>query len=70
MNETKITVCKMIIQMIMGNQLTLDEELDIKKALMEREETRKAHCLAGIIEKELDELTKMGKLNESIRQKY
>lgn len=67
MNETKITVCNMIIQMITGNQLTLDEELDIKKAL---EEARKARCLAGIIEKELDELTKMGKLNESIRQRY
>lgn len=70
MIETKFTISKMITQIITENQLSLDEELDIKKLLEERVEARKDRCLAGIIEKELDESMKTGQLNESTKQRY
>lgn len=74
MSETKITVCDMMIQMITGNQLSLDEELAIKNVLDEREKERaeamRNRCLSGIIEDELAELVKIGKLSGSTRQRY
>lgn len=70
MNETKFTIGNMIIQIITENHLSLDEELDIKKHLEKKSEARKDRCLAGIIEKELDDAVKAGQLNESRKQRY
>lgn len=74
MNETKITVCNMLIQMITGNQLSLDDELEIKNVLekreKEREEAKRNRCLSGIIEKELKKQMEMGVISEATGLRY
>lgn len=74
MYKNTMTVYDIMIQMISEDHLSLEEETELQKFLEEREtkrtETIKNRCLAGIIERELEELVKMGKLNKSTKQRY
>lgn len=74
MYKNTMTVYDIMVQMISEDHLSLEEETELQKFLEEREtkrtETIKNRCLAGIIERELEELVKMGKLNKSTKQRY
>lgn len=74
MYKNTMTVYDIMLQMIEDNQLSLEEETALKKFLDDREtkriEEKRNRCLSGIIEKELAELVRAGKLSQATQQRY
>lgn len=74
MYKNTMTVYDIMLQMIEDNQLSLEEETELKKFLDDREtkriEEKRNRCLSGIIEKELAELVRAGKLSQATQQRY
>jgi len=70
----RITVLDMILQVINGNQLSVEEEADLieilKKRGEEREEKRLSRCLFGILKHEMDLKLKTGEFKLSTVQRY
>lgn len=53
MDEDRITICDMIIQMISKNQLSLEDEARIRKMLEEKQRKQEYRCIADVIESEV-----------------
>lgn len=74
MYKNTMTVYDIMVEMIEDNQLSLEEEAELKNFLderqTERDEEKRNRCLSGIIEKELAELVQAGKLSQATQQRY
>lgn len=74
MDNNKVTIGQMVIQMIQGDQLSAAEESEIKKILEERqgkrEEDRLTRCLAGIIDADLTQKVESGQIKEATKRRY
>ena len=70
----KITVFDIIIQLIKDNQLSPEEEAEIRGILeekeREREEERLSRCLAGVIETEMQRKVDEGIIKEATKNRY
>lgn len=74
MERERITVYDMIVQVINGNQLSVEEEVAIMELLRERgeerEKKRMSRCLAGVIDEELKKKVEAGIYKESTKDRY
>lgn len=74
MEKERITVFDMIVQVVDGNQLHEDEEIELMKILRrrgeEREEKRMSRCLAGIVEIEMRKKVQEGIIKASTKHRY
>ena len=74
MEENKVTMGQMVLQIIQGGQLSVTEESEVMKILEERkrewEEEKMGRCLAGTIERVLTENVEKGKIKEATKKRY
>ena len=74
MEKNRTTMTDMIIQTIIDNQLSAEEEIEIMDVLRgrgeEREKKRMSRCLAGVIEVEMLKKVEEGVIKESTKNRY
>lgn len=74
MIEKESRIGKMIIQMIVDGQLSINDENEIKQVIEERdrkrEEERRGRCLAGIVEERLIGRAEAMEITESTKRRY
>lgn len=74
MKTNNITVYQMVSQIIKENQLTWEEEDGIRKLIEEKEKKKREEdgetCLAAVVEQEMENGIKMGKVAEAFKRIY